>query len=143
MVLDKNTLFSDEQAITVTAASTDVLDLGALGIVPYNQAQLLHRKGLKEIPLLIQVVENFATLTSLKIAVETDDNSAFSSAKEVLSQTVLVADLVAGFISAIDKIPRGVNERYMRIKYTVNGADATAGKITAGIVLAVDGAYKG
>src|SRR5687768_14134781 len=99
MVLDKNTLFSDEQAITVTAASTDVLDLGALGIVPYNQAQLLHRKGLKEIPLLIQVTEAFATLTSLKIAVETDDNSAFSSAKEVLSQTVLVADLVAGFIS--------------------------------------------
>jgi hypothetical protein len=36
-----------------------------------------------------------------------------------------------------------MNERYMRIKYTVVGTAPTQGKITAGFVAAVDGAYVG
>lgn len=138
MVLDKNLLFSEAQAITATAASTNVIDLGALGVTPYNAAQLKHFVGLKKIPLLIQVVTAFATLTSLKIAIESDDNSGFSSPKEVIAQTVLVADLVAGFKPSFRQLPV-IKERYIRVKYTVNGSDATAGAITAGLVADVDG----
>lgn len=138
MVLDKSTLLSEAQAVTASAASTNVLDLGALGKTAYGGRQLTHKVGEgKCIPLLIQVVEDFATLTSLKISVETDDNDAFSSAKEILSQTVAVADLKKGFISAIDKLPRGIKERYVRVYFTVNGSNATAGKVTAGIALSV------
>lgn len=139
MIVDKSVQFSDEQAVTVTAASTNVIDLGALGITPYGGAQLRHNVGVgKTIPLLIQVVEDFATLTSLKVSVESDSASNFPSPKEILSETILVADLQAGYVSVIDKLPR-IKERFIRLKYTVNGADATAGKITAGIALAVDG----
>lgn len=142
MVLDKNTMFSEDQAITVSAPSTNVLDLGALGKVSYDpgtgKPQLLHAVGRgRDIPLLIQVTEDFATLTSLKIAVETDDNSAFSSAKEVLSQTVAVAELKKGFKPSFRELPI-IKERYVRINFTVNGANATAGKITAALALAVD-----
>lgn len=138
MVLGANTNFSEGQAITASAPSTNVLDLGALGKTAYQGAQLKHNVGHKNIPLLIQVVEDFATLTSLKIAVESDDNSAFSSPKEVISETVAVADLKAGYESVISKLPR-IKERYIRINYTVAGVNATAGKITAGIALAIDG----
>lgn len=138
MVLGKNTEFSSEQAIAASAPSTNVLDLGALGKTAYQGAQLKHNVGHKRIPLLIQVVEDFATLTSLKIAIESDDNSSFSSAKEILAETVAVADLKAGYSSVIDKLPR-IKERYVRINYTVNGSNATTGKITAGIALEVDG----
>lgn len=143
MILDKNTTFSDAQAITATAPSTNILDLQALGKTAYNPTQLKYNVGINEIPLLIQVMEQFNNLTSLKIAIETDDNSAFSSPKEILSQTVLLADLKVGFRSAFDKLPRGIKERYLRINYTVVGAAPTLGKVQAGIVLAVDGAYVG
>ena len=33
-----------------------------------------------------------------------------------------------------DELPAGVNERYVRLKYTVAGTAPTTGKITAGIV---------
>lgn len=145
MVLDILSLFSDSQAITATAASTNSYDLGAPGVIPYGNIQLRKRLGKTEcnLPLLIQVVEDFDNLTSLRIAIETDDNSAFSSPKEVIGVDVLLADLKAGFISPIESLPRGVNERYMRLKYTVTGAAPTVGKITAGFVAAVDGSYQG
>lgn len=144
MVLDKNTTLSSDQAITASAASTDVLDLGARGKTAYNSVQLKHNVGkARHIPFLIQVTENFATLTSLTVAIETDDNSAFSSPKEIIRVVVPVAELKAGFIFPIDKLPRGIVERYVRVYYTVTGSNATAGKITAGVVLAVDGAYVG
>ncbi len=138
MVLDKNTAFSEDQAVTVSAASTNILDLGALGVTPHRGSQLLHNVGHKNIPILIQVTEAFATLTSLTIVVQSDDNSGFASPKSIISESVAVAELKAGYSSVINKLPR-IKERYVRIYYTVVGANATAGKITAGIALAVDG----
>lgn len=141
MILDTKSTFSDNQAITADAASTNYMDLKALGITAYNAAQLKHNRGIAEkIPLLIQVTEDFATCTSVTVQFQTDDNSSFSSAKNIIECTVLLAELKKGFIFPIDKLPRNVKERYCRLNYVVNGSDATAGKIFAGFVLAVDGA---
>lgn len=131
MILDKQTLLSDAQAITATAASTNLIDLGVARDIG---------KG-KEIPLLIQVVESFNNLTSLKIDIETDDNSGFASAKVVASHTAVLADLVAGFIVPLDKVPRGTKERYVRLNYTVTGAAPAAGKITAGVTMGIQGTF--
>lgn len=144
MVFDQLSLFSDAQAITATANSTDFYDLGVPGVAAYNSVQLRRNLGKgKETPLLIQVVEDFNTLTSLQIIVQSDDNAAFSSAKDVMSVTVPLAELKAGFICPIDKLPRGITERFIRLRYVVAGTDPTLGKITAGVVGAVDGAYIG
>ena len=62
---------------------------------------------------------------------------SFSSATTVFTQNVLLADLVAGKKINIEYVPNGVNERYMRMNYDVNGTNPTAGKITAGIVAGV------
>lgn len=135
MLLDNQSLFSDQQAITATAASTNAIDLGAPG-TQYGASVALSRdigKG-EPIPLLIQVTEAFNTLTSLKIDIELDSTTTFTPDKTITLGTFLLADLVAGFKVPFQFVPDGVNYRYMRLKYTVAGTDPTTGKITAGIV---------
>lgn len=144
MILDQLAEFSVAQAITASAASTNSYDTGAPGIVPYNQIQLKKNLGKgQETALLIQVVESFNNLTSLDIHIQSDDDVAFGSPKNVVKMNVLLADLVEGYILPMDKLPRNFKERYMRLFYTVNGTAPTLGKISAGFVAAVDGAYKG
>lgn len=138
MIFDAQTLFSDGQAVTATAASTNTIDLGATG-TPYGGSALVRDpgKGCK-VPISVTVTEAFATLTSLTISVETDDNTGFSSAATVFTTTAIpVATLVLGYsVPMLIEIPEGTKERYVRLKYTVGGSIATAGKITAGIVAA-------
>ncbi|MBX5020419.1 Bbp16 family capsid cement protein [Rhizobium lentis] len=130
MIFDKQTMLSDAQAITATAASTNNIDLGPVktGIVRDIG------KG-KAIPLLVQVVEAFNNLTSLTVELQTDDNSGFTSAKTVWSQVVVLADLKAGKVVIPEYIPRGTDERYVRLNYTVTGTAPTTGKITAGVTM--------
>lgn len=125
MILDSTLKFSADQAVTDTAVSTNVIDLG----VPCRDI------GIGEtVPLRVSVTEPFATLTSLTVAVETSDTENFASS-EVVIQTgaVPVASLVNGYAFNINEVPKGVVGRYMRLNYTVAGTTATAGKITAGI----------
>lgn len=138
MIFDEQNLFSNEQAITATAASTNYIDLGATGTVPNASAAVVRDigKGVP-IPLRVQVVQAFNTLTSLKVDIEVDDNSSFSSARVVDTQTILLAGLTAGAVfNGLRYIPVGTNERYVRLNYTVTGTAPTLGKITAGLVAA-------
>ncbi|EMV9403987.1 hypothetical protein AADU91_004498 [Klebsiella michiganensis] len=122
MLLDQQALFSAVQAITATAASTNVIDTGSnKDVGKYG-----------DIPLLIQVVEAFNNLTSLTVTVQTDDNSAFSSAADVLTMTIPLASLVLGYKSPVITLPMKM-ERYIRLNYTVTGTAPTTGKVTAGI----------
>lgn len=122
MLLDQQALFSAAQAITAMAASTNVIDTGSnKDVGKYG-----------DIPLLIQVVEGFNNLTSLTVTVQTDDNSAFSSAADVLSMTIPLASLVLGYKSPVITLPMKM-ERYIRLNYTVTGTAPTTGKVTAGI----------
>lgn len=139
MIFDTQTRFSNAQAVTASAASTDTIDLLAAGI-PYGSSTPLARdQGVTsgEVPLLIQVVQNFAALTSLVVSVQTDDNPGFTSQTTVLaSQAIPLAALRAGYQFNIPALPEGTVERYVRLFYTVAGSNATAGQITAGIVAA-------
>lgn len=135
MLLDENTLFSDDQAVTASAASTNYMDLQAGSTPPAAPAALVQKiGGGNDIPLLIQVTEDFATLTSLTVTIQVDDNTSFSSATTVASShAVPAASLVAGYQFPLVTLPNTVNERYVRLYYTVGGSNATAGTITASI----------
>lgn len=126
MLLDAKLTLSLAQAIVATAASTDVIDFG-------------HDKDAGkagDVPLAVQVVEGFNNLTSLAIAIQTDDNSAFGSPKTLATVTVSAADLVAGYQLPIITLPQGC-QRYLRLNYTVTGTAPTTGKVTAAIVAGV------
>lgn len=130
MIFDQQTLLSDAQAITATAVSTNTIDLGPI------KAGLVRDIGKgKAIPLLIQVVETFNTLTSLTFALQVDDADTFGSPKTVWSSTVVLADLKAGKVIVPEFVTRGTDERFMRLNYTVTGTNPTLGKITAGVTM--------
>jgi hypothetical protein len=138
MILDNTNIFSDAQAITATARSTNVIDLGAAGTA-FGHAAAVGRdigKG-TEVQVTCNVVEAFNNLTSLKISLESDDNAAFASAKEIASRTYLLAEInSAKILSFPAEIPEGADERYISLNYTVTGTAPTTGKITCGVVAA-------
>ena len=138
MIFDKTLLFSDAQAITATAASTNSIDLGPGGSV-YGAAADLARDVAKstKIPLLIQVVEGFNTLTSLTISLELDTTTTFTPDKTIQLASLPLASLGVGAQVYYAELPQGINMRYAQLKYTVVGTNPTLGKITAGIVAAV------
>lgn len=134
MIFSEQLLFSDAQAITASAKSTNVIDMSAVS--PLITSRFDMGIGVV-IPILIQVVTGFTTsANTLTVSIETDDNEGFASAKTVLGAPAKPASEMtsAGFIFPINYMPRGVNERYMRLDYTVSAALA-AGKVTAGIIL--------
>lgn len=139
MIFSAQQLFSDDQAVTATAISENVIDLGVRG-TPYDAAAALNGdkgKGAK-VPLLVQVTETFATLTSLTFTIETSANADLSSSTVLYSSgAIAAASLVQGYKLPIDVLPNGVTGRYLGIRYTVGGSNATAGQITAGIVMGV------
>lgn len=136
MILSAQQLFSDDQAVTATAVSTNVIDLGAPG-TPYDAAAALNQdigKG-AGVPILIQVTEDFDNLTSLDIAIETGATTSLGTV--VINKTVLLADLVAGYQFPVQILPNEINERYLGLRYTVTGTAPTTGQVTAGITMGV------
>lgn len=125
MMLDNETLFSENQAVTASANSTDVFDSGANG----------SRLGAGE-PLCFGtlVTANFATLTSLTIQFVGADDAALTTNVEILDQSeaVLLADLTAGERVFAGKLNLTKNKkRYYGFKYVVGGSNATAGTVTS------------
>lgn len=137
MIFDKQSLFSDAQAITADAASTNVIDLGPTGTPVGGVAPLARDLGAGgPVPLRIQVVEAFNNLTSLNVILQACDAEGFGSGVEVLAETgeVALADLLAGKVLMPQYVPQGANKRYLRLYYDVTGTAPTTGKITAGLV---------
>lgn len=129
-MLDKHNLFSNDQAITVSAASETVIDLGAVD----SKIQSLTERG--PIAFFAVVTEAFTGLTDLSFVLETDDNADFTSAKTLLaSGPIAASDLTVGYLMHLKVgISHNQIERYVRLYYTVNG-EASTGKITAGYTM--------
>ena len=121
MILDEQGLFSNNQKVTASVASENVLDLGKREVSFGTPVELL-----------IQVSEEFNNLTSLDIKVQTSTDEDFSESIDLIEQTMTLAELKQGSVSAIKFLPKG-NLGYMRLFYTVNGTAPTTGKILAGI----------
>lgn len=121
-MIDKNLIYSEDQAITADAESTNVVKHGNIGV---GRGQKMN--------LIIQVTEDFATLTSLTIKLQQDADAAFSDAVDVVSKSILLADLVAGaqFNLGEPEITTPETEIYSRMYYDVVGSNPTAGKINA------------
>lgn len=134
MILSAQQLFSDNQAITASTDSTNVIDLGAAD-TPYGGAAALNDdigKGVK-IPLLVTITEAFNNLTTLEIKLSTGATTALGTT--IASQTIALADLVVGKQINLDFLPNGIVDRYLGMEYVVVGTAPTAGKVTAGITM--------
>lgn len=139
MILDNSLVLSDQQAITATAASTNVWDILLQG-TPYGWLSAYGRdlgEGEEDIPLLVQVIQAFNTLTSLTVSWETSVDAAFTSPVVIATTAALpLASLVAGYRIPMTRVPRGSFLQYNRLKYTVTGTNPTLGTVTAAVVAA-------
>lgn len=138
MIFDDTLIFSRAQAITVTAPSTNTIDVGANG-TPYGGSALVRDLGGgAEIPLAAQVVTTLTGGTSLQLVYQVADDTGFSTNLEniVLTGAIPAAELVAGYQFAIKAVPYRSRRRYHRLNWVAVGTFA-AGAVTAGIVTAV------
>lgn len=118
MILDAHNLFSDAQALTATAASTNLIDLGADNNVGIGEPMV--------VVLQLDVAADDTTGDeTYSVALQTDDNSSFSSATSVGSATITRGD-AAGTRYVISVPPSTSLERYVRVYYTLAGTTPTA-----------------
>jgi hypothetical protein len=139
MIVDNTLVYSDSQAITATAASTNIVDVGAAGTAFGAAAALARDIGkATEIPLYVSVTQAFNNLTSLKVSFQSDDDPAFGTANNTVAErTYAASELTLGArLPFPAEIPEGTSGRYTRLNYTVTGTAPTTGKIFAGVVAA-------
>lgn len=135
MIMDAQNLFSDAQAVTAAAASTNLLDLGAVRDIGVG----------KTIYLVASVDVAFTDAGSdsaLVVTVETDDNEAFSSpALAVQTVGTFAALSAAGTRLIVQLAPGAIVQRYMRVFYTPTNGNLTTGSVTTFLALGID-AYR-
>lgn len=131
-IMDYFNEFSDAQAVTSTAISTNVIDLGP---VTDNATRDL---GIGD-PLWLVIQTNTACTdagddATVAFTLETADNEALSSNAVVHYTTGALAFAVykdAGTTVVCVRLPSGNYKRYMGVRYTVASGPLTAGKFDA------------
>lgn len=133
MILDKENLFSLDQAVTESAAGSHIIDL-----TPVKGD--FRDIGIGEpLTLFAQVTEQAkaAGAAKVQIVLETSSDKEFTKPIALFkSIEIPIADLNAGK-RIVGTVPHGVI-KYLRLSYVVTDGPLTAGKFTAGITLSVD-----
>jgi hypothetical protein len=122
-LLDKELEFSDAQAVTATAASTNVIDMTVAA----------PNIGRGQEPIYAQVQVNTTADASGSATVTfTLEDSADNSSYSAVYTTAAIgkATLVAGYIVFTVALPATLR-RYIRVNYTVATGPLTAGKFDA------------
>ncbi|EAM9791082.1 hypothetical protein DYU29_19455 [Salmonella enterica] len=132
MILDKLLMFSEKQAVTASAASTDVIDLG-----PIDGTRRDIGAGYPlEFWATVDTTATAAGAATLNVQLQTSpDNSTWTTIYD--SGALALAALTAGKRLFSAKVPAGI-QRYLRVNYTVGTGPLTAGAFTSGINLDVD-----
>jgi hypothetical protein len=135
MFLDKQNEFSDAQAVTVTALSTNVIDTLPMTSNPNVSQDLSAHGGGPYILFSVPTAFTAGGAATLTITIESDSTANLATSPTVhwTSAAIPVASLVAGYQFFVP-IPIGLVERYLGVRYTVATGPMTAGAIDAAVV---------
>lgn len=131
MIIDSQLQFSDSQAVTATAASTNLIDFGAIRDMGVG-------RNLYVVVLCTVAMTDSGSDSTLACTLETDDNSSFSSATTTQTIGTFSAVSAAGTKIVARLNPLQANERYLRVKYTPANGNLTTGSFSAFIVSDAD-----
>lgn len=127
MILDAQNLFSDAQAVTAAAASTNSIDLGAARNIGAGEE------------LYVGVIVDVALTDSgsdstVAVSLEGDSTTTFTpDASQALFTIPALAAAGSKYFAKISP-DFASNYRYIQLKYTPAGGDLTTGSFTAFIV---------
>ena len=134
MYIDKQAEFSDAQAVTATAISTNVIDLisNASGKNPLRDI------GTGQNVYLVVMTQTAATdsgsdaTLTVDLLSDSTDNLATSPTVHFSTGALAFAAFApAGSLLAAVKLPQGNYERYLGVRYTVASGPLTAGNFDA------------
>jgi hypothetical protein len=125
MILDKTLELSLAQAVTATAVSTNVVDIGSARNIGTGEDLFLYIK--------VDVATQAAGAATVNFQLQVDDNSGMSSPATLLdSGAIAKASLTAGAVFKY-KLPTGAFERYLALNYLVTTGPLTVGAFSAWI----------
>lgn len=124
MIHDAQLLFSDAQAVTAAAASTNIVDLG-----------VARNLGVGENLFVVLTVDvaftDSGSDSTLTVALQGDSTTSFTPDGTQTLFTVAAIE-AAGAVYIARIAPGGPsNYRYIRLYYTPNNGDLSAGSVTA------------
>jgi len=148
MLLDYNLMFSNAQLITVSAASTNTIDLSGgsgnvYGVLPTGQGfgeDIGVGDGVNTPKVFFSIITAFADCTTVQFGIQGYDDwtAPVGWTTYAASPAVAIASLTLGAQWTID-IPRRIFgarlPRYLRTYYTVVGGPEAHGSVTSGILL--------
>ena len=124
MKYDGLLLFSDAQAITSAAASTNILDLQT------TTRQMGVGNELYVVTIVDVAFTDAGSNSTLSRVLETDTADSFGSATTAQTLKTIPALAAVGDVF-VDKLsPFTTAERYLRVQYTPNNGDLTTGAVT-------------
>lgn len=131
MVIDAALRFSNAQAITATAVSTEYIDFGVARDMGIGE-------NLHVVILVSTAFTDSGSDSTVTVTLETDDNSSFSSATVAMTIGTFAALSAIGSRLVARLQPLKVNERYARLNYTLANGNLTTGALTAFVLSDVD-----
>lgn len=139
MIMDKFLEFSDAQAVTSSAISTNVVDLAPLG--GGTGTNTLRDLGTGEDIYLVVITHTNVTDSgsdaTLNVTLESDSTENLATSATVHFSTgvrAFASFATAGTVIANVKLPAGDYERYLGVRYTVASGPFTGGTFDAFLV---------
>jgi hypothetical protein len=125
MYVDSQLLFSSAQAITAAAASTNVVDLGAVRDIGSGEALYL-------VVVVTTAMTDASSDSTITVAMEGDSTTTITpdGTENVLLIPALSA-VGATFFAALNPGSLPLQYRYVRLLYTPTGGDLSTGSFTA------------
>ncbi len=124
MILDAQNLFSNEQVVTASAASTDIFDCSA-------ERSLGTGENVFAVVQVDEAMTDSGSDSTVTVTVQSDALSAFGSPATVLTFNVFAALTAIGERRVLRLPPEVLTEGFLRFYYTVANGNLTTGKFSA------------
>lgn len=141
MYVDKQAEFSDSQAVTVTAISTNVMDLVSNSSGKNPLRDIGTGQDVYLVVMTTVAATDVGSDATLAVTLESDSVEALSDSPTIHFTTGTLAFAAfspAGTVLAAVKLPKGSYERYLGVRYTVGAGPLTAGNFDAFLTTDVD-----
>lgn len=116
MILDRQNLFSNAQAISAAAVSTDIIDLGAARDIGPGEP----------VTFSVLIQPSSAADATLTATLETSATADFATKKTLLVSGAITGTQLKNGARYVATVPHGT-QRYLRVSYAGSGVVVTSG----------------